>query len=88
MPYNCAYCGQPLSAAPEPTGDWIIRCLVCGARNIIVTVFKAGRLEVGCPPPPKPPAGGELRAARGHLRSASAVPDAVDFTPRGSIPFA
>ncbi len=39
--YNCAHCGRALSAAPEQdAGDWIIRCLLCGARNVIIPIFK------------------------------------------------
>jgi DNA-directed RNA polymerase subunit RPC12/RpoP len=41
MPYNCAHCGRQLTSSPEPdAGDWIIRCLAFGARNIIVPVLK------------------------------------------------
>jgi DNA-directed RNA polymerase subunit RPC12/RpoP len=41
MTYNCAHCGRQLSSSPEQdAGDWIIRCLACGARNIIIPVFK------------------------------------------------
>jgi DNA-directed RNA polymerase subunit RPC12/RpoP len=41
MTYNCAHCGKPLLSSPErEAGDWVIRCLACGARNIIIPVFK------------------------------------------------
>ena len=41
MPYNCALCGQALTTSPEPdAGDWIIHCLACGARNIIMPMLK------------------------------------------------
>jgi len=37
----CIHCGRTLNSSPEPdAGDWIIRCLSCGARNIIVPVLK------------------------------------------------
>ncbi len=39
--YNCAHCGRPLTADPErDAGDWIIPCLLCGARNVIIPIFK------------------------------------------------
>ena len=41
MNYHCAHCGRPLTSSPEQdAGDWIIRCLVCGARNIVVPILK------------------------------------------------
>jgi len=41
MPYNCTHCGRALTTPPEQdTGDWIIRCLACGARNIVVPILK------------------------------------------------
>jgi DNA-directed RNA polymerase subunit RPC12/RpoP len=41
MTYNCAHCGEKLTSSPESdAGDWIIRCFHCGARNIIIPVFK------------------------------------------------
>lgn len=41
MKYTCTHCGRQLSSSPEPdAGDWIIRCLYCSARNIIVPVLK------------------------------------------------
>ena len=41
MSYTCTHCGQALTTSPEPdAGDWIIRCLSCGARNIIVPILK------------------------------------------------
>lgn len=41
MTYNCAHCGQELTGSPEhDQGDWVLPCLACGARNIIVPVFK------------------------------------------------
>jgi DNA-directed RNA polymerase subunit RPC12/RpoP len=34
MTYNCAHCGEKLTSSPESdAGDWIIRCLSCGARH-------------------------------------------------------
>jgi DNA-directed RNA polymerase subunit RPC12/RpoP len=41
MTYNCAQCGKPMTSSPEQEGgDWIMRCLLCGARNTIVPIFK------------------------------------------------
>ena len=41
MIYNCAHRGRQLITSPEPdAGDWIIRCLACGARKIIVPIVK------------------------------------------------
>ena len=41
MNYTCTHCGRALTMSPEPDGgDWIIRCLACGARNVIVPIFK------------------------------------------------
>jgi DNA-directed RNA polymerase subunit RPC12/RpoP len=41
MPYNCIHCGRPLTTSPkQDAGDWIIRYLACGARNIIIPVMK------------------------------------------------
>lgn len=41
MTYHCAHCGRELTTAPErEQGDWLLRCFYCGARNIIIPVFK------------------------------------------------
>jgi DNA-directed RNA polymerase subunit RPC12/RpoP len=41
MTYDCAHCSQQLTSSPErDAGDWFIRCLSCGAHNIIIPVFK------------------------------------------------
>jgi DNA-directed RNA polymerase subunit RPC12/RpoP len=41
MNYTCTHCGRALTASPEPeAGDWIIRCLSCGARNIVIPILK------------------------------------------------
>ena len=41
MTYKCACCGEAMPGAPERSEDqWIIRCFSCGARNIIVPIFK------------------------------------------------
>jgi DNA-directed RNA polymerase subunit RPC12/RpoP len=46
MTYNCAECASALDQAPERSeGAWVIRCLACGARNIIVPIFKLVRWQ-------------------------------------------
>jgi hypothetical protein len=33
---TCKHCDQPLMASPElEFGEWFIRCLNCGAKNIV-----------------------------------------------------
>ena len=35
--YLCRHCESPLSTDPEcEDGEWFLRCLVCGAKNVIV----------------------------------------------------
>lgn len=37
---RCAHCQADLSECPEKEfGDWIVRCLECGAKNIIEIVI-------------------------------------------------
>jgi len=37
---RCAHCRGKLSECPEKEfGDWIVRCLECGAKNLIDVVF-------------------------------------------------
>jgi DNA-directed RNA polymerase subunit RPC12/RpoP len=41
MSYNCVHCGRQLTTVPEPDADdWVIRCLACGARNVITSALK------------------------------------------------
>lgn len=37
----CHHCGVELERPPErDQGDWFIRCLFCGAKNIVVPVLQ------------------------------------------------
>lgn len=39
--YNCKRCGAELKAEPEVSeGDIVLRCLVCGAFNMVVAVLE------------------------------------------------
>lgn len=34
---QCAHCASPLfSNIEQEFGEWVVRCLVCGVRNIVV----------------------------------------------------
>jgi hypothetical protein len=39
--FFCRHCQSPLVVSPEwESGDWFIRCLVCGARNILAITIE------------------------------------------------
>lgn len=38
--HTCLHCGQELTQDPEKErGDWFLRCLGCGARNILAPIL-------------------------------------------------
>ncbi len=39
--YNCKCCGSILQSEPEVSdGDIVLRCLVCGAINVVVAILE------------------------------------------------
>lgn len=40
MGLTCKQCGVTLTGVPEPDHhEWFIRCLVCGAKNVVATIL-------------------------------------------------
>lgn len=38
---SCRHCDTELDSSPERSeGDWFIRCLSCGAKNIVIPVLQ------------------------------------------------